>query len=373
MIEMIPVCEPLLGKNEKKYVVDCLHTNWISSSGKYIKIFEDKFSQYCHAKYGVTTTSGTAALHLALAALGIEKGDEVIMPSFTIASTAFAAIYCGAKPVFVDSQPDTWNIDPEKIEKKITKRTKAIIPVHIYGHPCDMTTIMSIARKYKLIVIEDAAEAHGAEYKGKKVGGLGHVSCFSFYGNKIITCGEGGMVVTSDPKIAKRCQNLKNLSFLKEKRFWHKELGFNYRMTNIQAAIGLAQFERIDQYIHMRRKNAAIYNSLLKDVPGITCPVEHSHVKNVYWMYSILVDKSFGMSRTKFMKRLKDMEIESRTFFIPMHQQPVLKKMGIVKKGRYPVAEDIAKRGLYLPSGSGLKKKEIEYVCDCIRKIRKET
>ena len=370
---MIPVCTPFLGKNEKKYLLDCVETNWISSSGKYIEKFEDKFSQYCHAKYGVATTSGTTALHLAFAAVGINKGDEVIMPTFNIASTAFAALYCGAKPVFVDSQPDTWNIDPQRIEQKITKKTKAIVPVHMYGHPCDMTAIMRIARKHKLIVIEDAAEAHGAKYRGKRVGGIGDIGCFSFYGNKIITCGEGGMVVTSNKRISDRCQNLKNLSFLEEKRFWHKEIGFNYRMTNIQAALGLAQFEKIDQYIKMRRRNALFYNSLLKDIRGIILPVERPDVKNIYWMYSVLVGRNFGMSRDEFMKRLKGMGIESRIFFIPMHQQPVLKKMKIVSKEKFPIAEDIARRGIYLPSGSGLKKKEIEYVCDCIRKIRRKS
>jgi len=366
---MIPVCTPFVGKLEKKYLLDCIETNWISSSGKYIREFENKFSQYCGTKYGITTTNGTSALHLVFAAIGISKNDEVIMPSFNIASPAFAALYCGAKPVFVDSQSDTWNIDPEKIEEKITSRTKAIVAVHMYGHPCEMKAIMRIARRHKLIVIEDAAEAHGAEYCGQKVGGIGDISCFSFYGNKIITCGEGGMVVTNRKKWADRCQNLKNLGFLKEKRFWHKEIGFNYRMTNMQAAIGLAQFERIEEMVARRRKNAALYNRLLKDIPGVTLPIERADVKNVYWMYSILVGKKFGMSRDALMSRLKEKGIDSRTFFIPMNQQPILKKMGIISKEKYPVAEDIAKRGLYLPSGSGLTKKEIEYVCDCVRKI----
>jgi len=330
---MIPVCTPLLGSREKKYLLDCINTNWVSSSGKYIKIFEEQFSQFCGAKYGVTSTSGTTALHLALAAIGIKKGDEVIMPTFNIASTAFATLYCGAKPVFVDSEPDTWNIDSKKIEQKINRRTRAIIPVHIYGHPCNMKTIMKIARKYKLIVIEDAAEAHGAQYYGQKVGGIGDVSCFSFYGNKIITCGEGGMVVTNNKKIADRCRRLKNLDFRASKRFWHGEIGFNYRMTNLQAALGFAQFEQIDQFITKRRRNAAIYNSFLKNIPGLTLPIEQAQVKNVYWMYSFLIDKDFGVSRNALIKRLRSMGVESRTFFIPMHQQPVLKEMGVVTKG----------------------------------------
>lgn len=368
---MIPVCTPSLGSREKKYVEDCIHTNWISSSGKYLKLFEEKFSAYCGQRYGIATTNGTTALHLALAALGIGPGDEVIMPTFTIASPAFAVLYCGAKPIFADSQKDTWNIDPARIEAKITKKTKAIMPVHIYGHPCDMEPIMRVAKRNKLIVIEDAAESHGAEYHGEKVGGIGQLSCFSFYGNKIITCGEGGMVLTSDKKIAQRCGRLKNLAFQESKRFWHEEIGFNYRMTNIQAAMGLAQLERIEQLVEKRRRNARIYNSLLSDIRGLTLPVERQGCKNVYWMYSILIGKDFGLNRGEFMRRLKEEGIETRTFFIPMHQQPILKKMGLVSQDVFPVADDIARRGLYLPSGGGLKRSEIEYVCDCVKTIGK--
>lgn len=367
---MIPVCTPLLGKKEERYVLDCVRTNWISSSGKYIKLFEDAFSRYCGKKYGIAATNGTTALHLALAALRIGPGDEVIMPSFTIASTAFAVMYCGAKPVFVDSEPDTWNMDPELLTAKITKRTKVVLPVHIYGHPCEMSAIMAVARRHDLCVLEDAAESHGAEYEGRKVGGIGDIGCFSFYGNKIITCGEGGMVVTNDRKIADRCRSLKNLAFLETKRFWHKEIGFNYRMTNMQAALGLAQFERIEELISRRRRNAALYSALLSGVEGLTLPVERPNVKNVYWMYAILVGKDFGVSRGELIKRLKEKGIEPRTFFIPLHNQPFLKKACRTTKERFPVAEDISRRGLYLPSGGGLRKSEIEYVCDCIRTIR---
>lgn len=369
---MIPVCTPLLGNKEKKYIEECLHTNWISSFGKYIKLFEDAFSQYCGRKYGITTTSGTTALHLALAALNIGPGDEVIMPSFTIASTAFAVLYCGAKPVFVDSEPDTWNMDPNKIRTKITRRTKAILPVHIYGHPCDMSAIMKLANRSGLYVIEDAAESHGAEYKGKKVGGIGHIGCFSFYGNKIITCGEGGMVVTNNQKIAQRCRSLKNVAFIETKRFWHQDIGFNYRMTNIQAALGLAQFEQIEELVNRRRQNAALYSALLADVKGLTLPVERPDVKNVYWMYGILIGKDFGVNRNDLMQRLREKGIETRTFFIPLHNQPFLKKKDLASQELFPVAEDIAHRGLYLPSSSGLKRKEIEYVCYCIKKMRDE-
>ncbi len=369
---MIPVCEPYLTGKEIKNVMDCVKSNWISSGGKYIRKFEEGFSQYCGQKYGIATTNGTTALHLALASLPLKPGDEIIMPTFTIASTAFAALYCGLKPVFVDIYPDTWNINPDKIEEKITKRTKVIMPVHIYGHPCGMKEISRIAKKYKLFIVEDAAEVHGAEYKGKKAGSFGHLSCFSFYANKIITCGEGGMVVTSNKKLAEKCQRLKNLGFVKKKRFWHQEMGFNYRMTNIQAAIGLAQLEHIEQLVEKRRRNAKIYNSMLSDVSGLTLPVEKDGVKNVYWMYSLLIDKNFGMSRDRLRKRLNEVGVDTRAFFIPMHQQPVLKELGINIKGKYPVADAISRKGLYLPSGSGLKRKEIEYICECIKKIGKK-
>jgi len=371
---MIPVCIPLLGEKELENVVDCIKTNWISSKGKYVEEFEDKFAKYCGCKYGITTTSGTTALHLALASINLKKGDEVIIPASTMIATAFAVIYCGAKPVLVDAEPETWNMDVNKIEKKITNKTKAIMPVHIYGHPCDMDPIMRLARDYGLYVVEDAAEAHGAEYKGKKAGGIGHVGCFSFYANKIITTGEGGMVVTNDEEIAERAKSLRNLCFPKEKRIYlHSEMGYNYRMTNIQAAIGLAQFERIDELAEMRRRNAHLYNKYLEDVEGVTLPVEKEWAKNVYWMYSILIEDEFGMSRDELMEKLEKKGIETRTFFIPMHEQPVFLNMGLFKfKGEsYPVAEELARKGLYLPSSSGLKEEEIRYICDVIKDIDK--
>ncbi len=370
---MIPVCTPLLGKNEAKYLLDCVEQNWISSSGKYIGIFEEQFSRYCGCQYGIAVTNGTAALHLGLVALGIQPGDEIIMPTFAIASTAFSAIYCGAKPIFVDSETDTWNIDAEKIEEKITKKTKAIMPVHTYGHPCEMKKILAVARKHRLSVIEDAAEAHGAEYSEKKVGGLGDLGCFSFYGNKIITTGEGGMVVTNNKVLAARCKRLKNLSFLENRRFWHEEVGFNYRMTNVQAALGVAQFERIGEMVELRRQNALAYYSRLKDIRGLVLPVERKNTKNVYWMYGILVTGKFGMSREVLMAKLREKGIETRTFFWPLHDQPILKKMKLTTKERFPVAERIACEGMYLPSGSGLKKSEIDFICEAIKAIQKNT
>ncbi|GAB6275361.1 MAG: DegT/DnrJ/EryC1/StrS family aminotransferase [Peptococcaceae bacterium] len=367
---MIPVCEPLLEEKELAYVADCLKTNWISSKGKYIEAFEEGFAHYCGCKYGIATTSGTTALHLALASIGIGPGDEVIVPAFTMAATVFAIIYTGAKPVLVDAEPDTWNIDPAKIKEKVTSKTKVILPVHIYGHPCEMEAIMEVAGKYNLWVTEDAAEAHGAEYKGKKAGSLGHLSCFSFYANKIITTGEGGMVITNNEEVAQKARLLKDLAFSPEKRFLHNSIGFNYRMTNIQAAIGLGQLEKIDDLIAARRRNAYYYNRLLKDLPGITLPVERKEAKNVYWMYGILIEDEFGLSRDELMFKLKEKGIETRTFFYPMHQQPAFQEMGLFAGEKYPVAEALSQKGLYLPSGSGLKKEEIEAVCQAIKETR---
>jgi len=369
---MIPVCEPLIGDKEWEYVKDCLETNWISSKGKYIEEFERKFAHYCGCKYGISTTSGTTALHLAIATAGIGTGDEVVVPAFTMASTVFAIVYAGAKPVLVDSERETWNIDVSKIEEKLTPRTKAILPVHIYGHPCDMKPILDIAKKHRLSIIEDAAEAHGAEYEGRKVGGLGDIGCFSFYANKIITTGEGGMMLTNRPEIAEKASSLKDLAYFKERRFLHTDLGFNYRMTNIQAAIGLAQFERIEELVERRRANANLYNSLLKDVPGIRLPVEKPRARNVYWMYAVLIEEKFGISRDELMRRLAEKGIETRTFFIPMHQQPALINMGLFRGENYPVAEEISRQGLYLPSGSGLSAAQIEHICQQIKKIRRK-
>jgi perosamine synthetase len=304
---------------------------------------------------------------LALAACGMTKGDEVIIPAFTMIATANAVTYTGAKVVLVDAEPRTYNIDAERIEKKITLRTKAIIVVHIYGHPANMDKILGIAKKYKLYVIEDAAEAHGAEYKGKKVGGIGDVGCFSFYGNKIITTGEGGMVITNNRKIAQRATYLRDHTFSKERHFWHKELGFNYRMTNLQAAIGLAQTENIKEFVERKIKIAKLYNSLLKDINGITLAPHTPGIKNVYWAYSILIEKGFGINRDRLRCSLANRGIETRAFFIPMHLQPVYSK---VCKGHFPVAEEICRKGLYLPSGLKLKKDEIRFIVDSIKKAK---
>ncbi|MCX6000553.1 MAG: DegT/DnrJ/EryC1/StrS family aminotransferase [Chloroflexi bacterium] len=369
---MIPVCEPLIGTEELQNVADAITRNEISGSfGKYIDEFETKFSQYCDARYGIATTSGTTALHLALASIGVKQGDEVIVSTFTNIATANAVCYCGARPVAVDSEPETWNIDVAQIEKKITPRTKAILPVHIYGHPCDIDPILQLAAKHGLCVVEDAAEAHGAEYKGRKVGSLGDVACFSFYANKIITTGEGGMVVTNDPAVADKARLLRNLAFSKKRRFEHHYLGFNYRMTNIQAAVGVAQLRRIEEFIDKKRHLASLYSASLRDVPGITLPVEKPWAKNVYWMYSIVVGDKYGLSRDELVTRLAENGIETRTMFIPMNQQPVFHQMGLFNGESCPVAEDLSRRGLYLPSGVGLTDEQIEFVCDAVRRLAK--
>ena len=363
---MIPVCTPLLSGKEIKYVSDCLRTNWISSQGHYIGKFEEEFARYCAVKFGIATTSGTTALHLALAALNIKRGDEVIVPSFTMIATVFAICYAGAKPVLVDAELDTGNIDVGQIEKKITKKTKAILPVHIYGHPCDIDPIIKIAKKHRLYVVEDAAEAHGALYKGRIIGSLSDVACFSFYANKIITTGEGGMALTNNKKIAERLRLLKNLSFVK-RRFIHHEIGFNYRMTNIQAAIGLGQLENIDKFINLRRKHAHFYNKLLKGVDWINTPVEKPYAKNVYWMYGITLKGKMRNKKKSLMNYLKGKGIETRDFFMGMHKQPVFRNMGLFHGEKYSNTDALAATGLYLPSGSGLKEREIKTVVKAIK------
>lgn len=369
---MIPVCEPTLIGNEAKYVKDCLDTNWISSNGKYIEEFEDAFSKFCNTKYGVSCCNGTAALHLALKALGIGKGDEVIIPTFTMIATCNSVIYSGAKPVLVDSEAETWNIDHNKIEEKINKNTKAIMPVHIYGHPVDMDAIKKIAEKYHLDVIEDAAEGHGAEYKGKKIGSLSDVAAFSFYANKIITTGEGGMIVTNNEKIAEKAKSLRNHAFGKP-RFIHTEVGFNYRMTNIQAAIGLAQTENADKLVEARIRNAATYNKLLKNIKGLTLPPKKEWAKNVYWMYGVLIEDDFGLNMEEVREELMKSGVDTRAFFIPMHKQPAFIKEDELFPnihGSYPVSEQLSNKGLYLPSSSSLTEAQIREICEIIKSIR---
>jgi len=365
--KIIPVCEPTLGGRELEYVTECIRSNWISSGGRFVHAFEEAYSKQCGARYGIACTSGTTALHLALAALGIGKRDEVILPTFTMIATANAVSYTGAKPVLVDAEPRTWNIDVARVEKKITPRTRVIVPVHTYGHPADMDPLLWLAKKHRLSVVEDAAQAHGAEYKGRKVGSLGFAACFSFYGNKIITTGEGGMITTNDSAFAEKARTLRDHAFSTERHFWHKQLGFNYRMTNLQAAIGLAQTEQFNALVDSRIQNAARYNRLLQGLSGLTLPPQSAGIKNVFWMYAILIEDDFGLSRDALRKKLASTGIETRSFFIPIHLQPIYRRKF---RREFPVSEELCRKGLYLPSSSSLTLKEIETITSQIRKAK---
>jgi len=364
---MIPIAEPIIGKEELKKVVEAVKSGWVSSRGKFIAEFENTFAKYCGVKYGVSTCNGTTALHLALAALNIGKGDEVLVPALTFISTANVVAYTGAKPVFVDSTENYWQIDPDKIEEKITKRTKAVIPVHLYGHPCDMGGIMRIAGKHKLHVIEDCAEAHGAEYNGKKVGSFGIISCFSFYGNKIITTGEGGMCLTNNSAVSARMNMLKGHGMNPSKKYWHDEIGFNYRMTNLQAAIGVAQLAKIDKFIEGKRRLAGLYGKYLGDLAEkgfITLHPEMPWAKCVYWMYSILIENKYGKKRNNVIEALLKEGIDTRPFFYPVHTMPCYRSDNV----SFPGAERVSSKGINLPSAVNLTDKKIKYICDAIIK-----
>jgi perosamine synthetase len=366
---MIPVSEPLVTDREIELVTDCLKSGWISSAGRYLDLFETGWASYCKMPHGIAVSNGTTALQLAIRLLDLKPGDEVIMPTFTIISCAQAITYCGGVPVLIDSDPHNWQMDISQIEAKITPRTRAIMVVHIYGHPADMDPILELARKHSLIVIEDAAEAHGAEYKGKKCGGFGDISVFSFYANKLITTGEGGMVLTKRGDLADRTRTLRNLCFQKKQRFLHEELGYNYRLTNIQAALGIAQLERIDHIVERKRAIAHAYNERLKDLPLIELPVEEPWAKNVYWVYGIIVKETTGMNTEQFARKLAAKGVETRPFFLGMHEQPVFRAMGLFQNEEYPVAERLARQGLYIPSGLTIKDNEIAMVSEAVRSI----
>ena len=366
---MIPVNEPLVGERESDYVLECLRTGWISSEGRFIREFEEQWATYCGMKYGVAVSNGTVALQIAAACLDLQPGDEVIMPAFTIVSCAQAVTYNGGTPVLVDADPRTWCMDVSQVEAKITPRTRAIMPVHIYGHPVDMDPLLALARQHNLIVIEDAAEAHGAEYQGRKCGGLGDLNCFSFYANKIITTGEGGMVLTNREDYAERLRSLRNLCFKQERRFYHTELGHNFRLTNLQAAIGLGQLERIEELVQRKLWMGAAYMERLRDVPGLQLPVEEIWAKNVYWMYGVVLDESTGLEAATFARRLSGHGVMTRPFFLGMHEQPVFQRMGLFRGEHYPVAERIARQGLYLPSGMTLTGEQVEAVCVAVRQV----
>jgi perosamine synthetase len=369
----IPVCEPLLLGNELKYVTEAVSQGWISSSGGFVTEFERRFAAYLGVRHAVTTSSGTAALHLALVAAGIGPGHEVILPDFTMIASAAAICYTGAKPVFVDCERDTWNLDVQQVSAKLSERTRAIMPVHIYGLPCDMKPLNALAKERSLLVVEDAAEAIGSRYAGVLCGALGGMGCFSFFANKVITTGEGGMVVTNDDGLAEQLRYFKNLCFPMQgpRRYVHEHIGFNYRMPNTSAAIGLAQLERIEEYVERRRNNARRYNDRLRGQRGITTPVEPAWAVNSYWMYSILIEDEFGASRDDVMHGLKEQGIETRSFFVPMHRQQALVDFGCDVSGSYPNSDHVSSRGLYLPSGSGLTDEAIERVCRALLALRR--
>lgn len=369
----IPVCTPFLNGNENKYVADAMETGWISSAGHYVKDFEEQFAKYCDCNYGVAVCNGTVALHLALTALGIKAGDEVILPDFTMIASAFAICYTGAKPVFVDADKDTWNIDVNKIEEKITPRTKAIMPVHIFGNPCNMDEITKIAKKHNLFIIEDAAEAHGATWNGRKVGSFSDIASFSFFANKNLTTGEGGMVVMRDEKYYDKCRYFKNMCFpLDAPRIYeHNDIGFNYRMSNLHAAIGLAQVEKADEYKQMRIKNHELYKKLLADVDGVIFQCEEQGAINVGWMNTILLNPTvYGHSKEELIAHLKENGVDTRLLFTGLHRQKSLLNFGCDCGGEYPVTDNLTQNGFYLPSASNLSEDDIIYVCDLIKKFR---
>jgi perosamine synthetase len=367
---MIPVNEPLLDGNERKYLLECVETGWISSEGPFIREFEERFAARVGREFGVAVSNGSVALDAAVVALGIGAGDEVILPSFTIISCAAAIVRAGATPVVVDCDPLTFNMSAEAVAARITPRTKAIMVVHIYGLPVEMEPILALARRHGLKVIEDAAEMHGQTCDGRPCGSFGDISTFSFYPNKHITTGEGGMIVTDDPALAKRLQSLRNLCFKPEQRFVHDELGWNLRMTNLQAALGLAQLERLDEFVQRKRRMGAQYTELLQGTPGIQLPVaSRPHADNIYWVYPLVLDDAVRTDAKGMMKALGERGIGTRPFFWPMHEQPVLRRMGLFEGESYPVSERIARRGFYIPSGMALSAAQIDECAGIVKEV----
>ena len=362
--DFIPVYEPWLGGHEEAYVLDAVRTGWISSLGKYVERFERDFAAYCGAAHGVSVSNGTTALHLALHALGIGAGDEVIVPALTFVASANAVTYTGARPVFADVNPRTWCLEPSAVAALITPQTRAIMPVHLYGNPAAMTELLELARDHDLLVIEDAAEAHGALVNGQRVGSLGTMGTFSFYANKIITTGEGGMITTNDDALAARCRMLRDHAMPPDQRYWHNEVGFNYRMTNLQAAVGVAQLEQIDGFVARKRAIAARYRAQLSDLPGLQLPVEAAGCTNVYWMMSALVTAAAPLSRDALILALRARGIDSRPFFHPLDTLPPYRRASPC-----PVAVDLSARGLNLPSSPKLTDAQVDYVCAMLQEL----
>ncbi len=366
----IPVNEPLLNGNEKKYLCECIDSGWISSEGPFVKEFEQKMSAAVGRKYGISVSNGTAALEVAVQALGIQAGDEVIMPTFTIISCAMAVTKLGAVPVLVDSDPLTWNMKVEEIENRISEKTKAIMIVHLYGLPIEVDSVLDLARRYGLKIIEDAAEMHGQTYKGKPCGSFGDISTFSFYPNKHVTTGEGGMVVTDDGELAERCRSLRNLCFRKDVRYVHDEISDNYRFTNLQAAVGLAQLERLDEFIERKRIMGSYYTEKLRGIDGLQLPIEKTdYADNIYWVYGLVLDRNIQTDNKGVQKILAEEGIGTRTFFWCMHEQPVYTKAGLFQGEAYPNAEYLARKGFYIPSGLALTEEQMEYVVDKVKRM----
>lgn len=366
----IAVNEPIFQGNEKKYLSRCIDTGWISSDGPFVKKFENKFSKKMKRKFGVAVTNGTSAIDLAIEAVGIKKGDEVILPTFTIISSIQQIIRCGAKPILIDSDPLTWNIDVREIESKITLRTKAILVVHIYGLPVDMDPVLKLCKKYKLKLIEDAAEVIGQTYKKKPCGSFGDLSTVSFYPNKHITTGEGGMILTNNANLAKKSYSLRNLCFKPNKRFVHENMGWNFRMSNVQAALGVAQLEQMEKFLKKKRWIGKVYNEYLSKLNGVFLPIDETrYAKNIYWVYGIVLKKQNKIDAADVIKKMYKQGIGCRPFFYPMHKQPVFKKMGLFKNEKYPEAERLSKYGFYVPSGLSLTEPQISKVCNALYKI----
>ena len=362
-MERISIAVPVLNGNERKYVDECIDTGWISANGRFIQEFEARFAEFCGTKYALACSNGTVTLHLALKALGIGPEDEVIMPTLTYIATANAVMYCGAKPVFVDSEPGTWNIDPDAIAEKITGRTKAIIPVHLYGLPCNMDAIREIAGRYGLAIIEDAAEAHGAKWRGETVGSMGTVGSFSFFGNKIITCGEGGLLTTDDEALYKKMKLLRSQGVDPNKRYWHTTVAYNYRMTNLQAAVGLAQLENAAWHLEQRRRVAGLYAKYLPPLDGLVTVQEIPEgAEHVYWMNSVLLTKAVQAERDAVMEKMEEAGVEMRPLFYPMHTMPPYED----KTAHFPVAEALSARGINLPSHGLLTEEQVKYVVDML-------
>jgi perosamine synthetase len=366
----VPVSKPLLGELEKKYVTDALNKGDISGfKGDYLKKFEDQFAEFCRVKHAVTVSSGTTALHLALVVLGIKEGDEVLVSSLTNMASFFAVLYQKARPIAIDCEPDTLNINPALIEAKITAKTKAIMVVHLYGHPVNMDPILEIAQKHHLLVVEDAAEAHGAEYKGHKVGSLADIGCFSFYANKIMTTGEGGMMTTNNDELAERARSLKALAFGKENKFRHQAVGYNYRLTNLQAALGCAQLAKIDLILKKKRQMAEYYLRSLSGIDGLQLPVEKDYAFNVYWMFNLVLIGKLSGKRQSIMSKLEKRGVEVREDFVPFNEQEIFIKQGLTRPEDCPLASRLGRDGFYIPSGTDISEAELEYVCRQIKEV----